>query len=107
MSLVNFGRFSERSRRDDLVPDFAPTEHEPLGIVRRIDSLGRIVVPAELRKLAGISPGDSIEFSYFRGTIGLTRVGPACVLCASSDELVERHGKCICRDCLRTGTSDA
>ncbi len=63
---------------------------EPTGYVRRVDELGRVVLPKELRDRFGIVEGDSIV---------LVKHGPQCVFCGSREGLVEFKGKRVCRSC--------
>ena len=51
------------------------------GIVRKIDGLGRIVLPIELRKYMDIHTGDDIEIFVEGGTIVLSKYTPACLFC--------------------------
>lgn len=69
------------------------------GIVRRIDDLGRIVVPMELRKYMGISTGDPMEIYVNDEDIILRSYHPGCVFCGKSDDCREFGGKRVCRDC--------
>jgi transcriptional pleiotropic regulator of transition state genes len=69
-------------------------------VTRHVDALGRVVLPAELRRAAGIRPGDAISFSLSQETIAIARMEPHCVLCEGEDKLLERHGKWICSACL-------
>jgi transcriptional pleiotropic regulator of transition state genes len=69
------------------------------GIVRRVDDLGRIVVPAELRRLFGIHPGDPVDISVEGGAIVLRKVEVSCVLCDGVNDLFELHGRWICGPC--------
>lgn len=73
------------------------------GIVRNIDSLGRIVLPIELRRTLGIdaSKGDPIEI-YMDGTsIVLRKHEPNCVFCGSSKKVTEFKGKNVCEQCRK------
>lgn len=73
------------------------------GIVRNIDSLGRIVLPIELRRTLGIdaSKGDPIEI-YMDGTsIVLRKHEPNCVFCGSSKKVTEFKGKNVCELCRK------
>ena len=71
-----------------------------IGNARRIDPLGRVVVPAELRKLLGIEPGDLLDISLRDDRIVVTKVEANCALCGRTEHLVELRGKHICRDCV-------
>lgn len=72
------------------------------GIVRKVDELGRIVLPIELRRTLDIAVRDEIEIYMENDRIILQKYEPTCVFCASSEGLVSHKGKNICRDCLRT-----
>ncbi|TML38926.1 MAG: AbrB/MazE/SpoVT family DNA-binding domain-containing protein [Actinobacteria bacterium] len=69
------------------------------GVARRIDHLGRIVVPVELRRLFGIEPGDELEISVRDGAIALVKVETRCVFCNSDQGLVAFRGKRVCGGC--------
>ncbi|HMC43687.1 MAG TPA: AbrB/MazE/SpoVT family DNA-binding domain-containing protein [Acidimicrobiales bacterium] len=69
------------------------------GVARRIDHLGRIVVPVELRRLFGIEPGDELEISVRDGAITLVKVETRCVFCNADQELVAFRGKRVCSTC--------
>ncbi len=69
------------------------------GIVRKIDALGRIVLPIELRKHMDIATGDDIEIFVEGNSIILEKYSPACIFCASKDALADYEGKCVCKAC--------
>lgn len=72
------------------------------GIIRSIDSLGRLVLPKELRKTMGITPDTPLEIMTEGKTILLRRYEPAgaCVLCGEvSPQAVLVHGKPVCPAC--------
>ena len=63
------------------------------GIVRKVDDLGRIVLPAELRRLLELddrAEGDTVVLKKHR---------PSCVFCGSQEALREFRGSCICAAC--------
>ncbi len=70
------------------------------GIVRRIDELGRFVLPAELRKAMGINLGDQIEIHTDGERIVLQKYNPYCLFCGSTEELTSFGEKRICPKCL-------
>ncbi|MFW6311079.1 MAG: AbrB/MazE/SpoVT family DNA-binding domain-containing protein [Nanoarchaeota archaeon] len=71
------------------------------GIVRKIDDLGRIVIPKELRETMNINVKDPIEiYVTNNGEIVLKKYQPACVFCGETSDVIEYKGKVICRDCL-------
>ena len=69
------------------------------GIVRKIDGLGRIVLPIELRKHMEIATGDDIEIFVEGNTIVLEKYSPSCVFCGSKDALIDYEGKNVCKHC--------
>jgi transcriptional pleiotropic regulator of transition state genes len=72
------------------------------GTARRIDQLGRVVVPAELRRLLGFNEGEMLEFSARGNELVLRRVAPSCAICSfATDDLVDLRDKHLCRGCLR------
>ena len=70
------------------------------GIFRRIDSLGRFVLPKELRKSLDINQNDYLQIFLEGDTIILKKSQLSCTLCGSSDDLVDYRDKKICRNCL-------
>ena len=72
-----------------------------IGTTRRIDQLGRVVVPVELRRTLGIREGDLLEVTAEDGRLILRKVAPECALCGRSDELIDLHEKHLCRECVR------
>ena len=70
------------------------------GIVRKVDELGRIVLPIELRRTLDIAEKDAIEI-YVDGTsIILKKYEPTCIFCKESSDLQVVKGKRICKKCL-------
>jgi AbrB family transcriptional regulator, transcriptional pleiotropic regulator of transition state genes len=70
------------------------------GVARKMDQLGRVVLPAEVRREFGIRPGDLVEISVDAGVIVLSKVEDRCVFCAAEIGLVEFSGKLVCHDCV-------
>jgi len=70
------------------------------GIVRKVDELGRIVLPIELRRTLGIEVRDPIEIYVDEEKILLKKYAPACIICGESDDLLEYKCKKICRKCI-------
>ena len=71
------------------------------GIVRRLDDLGRIVLPSELRKLLNLKVSDSVEIYVSGESIILKKYLPACIFCDSADNVITFKGKNICKKCLK------
>lgn len=72
------------------------------GVMRRVDDLGRIVLPKELRKVYGLDPGTPMEiFVSDDGTIVLRKYTPGCLLCGQMENLLRHpNGKHICKECV-------
>ncbi len=71
------------------------------GIVRKIDKLGRIVLPVELRKTLDIGDQDNIEIAVDGDSVVLRKHNPACIFCNGLNEVGVFRGKNICMNCLR------
>lgn len=70
------------------------------GIVRRVDELGRIVLPIELRKVLEIEPKDSLEIFVDANTIILKKYEPQCIFCGRADNVRTYRGRNICNNCI-------
>lgn len=71
------------------------------GIVRRVDELGRIVLPIELRRTLDIAEKDELEIFVDGQVIMLKKYEPTCVFCSSAKNVFPFNGKNVCRDCIR------
>ena len=71
------------------------------GIVRKMDNLGRIVLPIELRRTLDIADKDPLEIFVDGNSIVLKKVCTACVFCGSSKGVVDFKDKSICSKCLK------
>ncbi len=69
------------------------------GIVRRVDELGRIVLPIELRRTLNIAEKDSLEIYVDGPSIVLRKYQPACIFCDSAKDIVSFKGKNVCAAC--------
>lgn len=70
------------------------------GMSRKVDDLGRIVIPAEMRKSFGIREGDQLDISVDEDSIILTRRQDACIFCRSTQDLKEFKERMICASCM-------
>ena len=70
------------------------------GIIRKVDELGRIVLPIELRRTLDIAERDELEIYLENDRIILQKFEPSCIFCGSSLRLVSYHGKNVCQDCI-------
>lgn len=71
------------------------------GIIRKVDDLGRIVLPIEIRRTLDIAERDELEIYMENDRIVLQKFEPACIFCGSSRNLVSFRGKNVCDDCIR------
>ncbi|MDD4803036.1 MAG: AbrB/MazE/SpoVT family DNA-binding domain-containing protein [Syntrophomonas sp.] len=70
------------------------------GVVRRVDELGRIVIPIELRRTMGIEEKDALEIYVDSEKIILKKYEPACIFCGNADGVSNYKGKNLCKSCL-------
>lgn len=70
------------------------------GIVRKVDDLGRIVLPKELRKLLHIDERDPLEIFVDNGYIMLQKYEPTCIFCGDSNNVNGFKGKNVCKSCI-------
>ena len=70
------------------------------GIVRKVDELGRIVLPIEMRRTLDIAEKDSLEIFADGDGIVLRKYHPACVFCDNTKDVVSFKGKKVCPDCI-------
>lgn len=72
-----------------------------IGIVRKVDDLGRIVIPKELRSTLYISEKDALEIYTEGEQIILKKYEPCCIFCGEAKEVINFKGKNICKSCLK------
>ncbi|KNZ69184.1 transcriptional regulator, AbrB family [Thermincola ferriacetica] len=70
------------------------------GIVRKVDELGRVVIPIELRRTLGIDEKDALEIYVDSEKIILKKYEPACIFCGNADNVQHFKGKNVCRECV-------
>lgn len=70
------------------------------GMVRKVDELGRIVLPAEIRQHMDINVRDALEIFTEEGRIILQKYQPCCIFCSNADNVVFFNNKRICSSCL-------
>lgn len=71
------------------------------GIIRKVDELGRIVLPIELRRTLDIAERDELEIFMENDRIVLQKFEPACLFCGASRSLVTYRGKNVCQGCIK------
>lgn len=70
------------------------------GIIRRIDDLGRMVLPIGIRKTMDIKDKDSVEIFVEDNKIVLMKYIPACIFCGSVNNITYIKEKLVCNDCI-------
>ncbi len=70
------------------------------GMVRKVDELGRIVLPAEIRQSMDIQVKDALEIFTENDRIILQKYHPSCVFCSNVENVVYFNEKRVCRECL-------
>ena len=71
------------------------------GIVRRVDELGRIVLPVELRRTLNINEKDALEIYVDSSNVVLSKYEPACIFCGSNQDVENFKGKNVCLACMK------
>ena len=71
------------------------------GIIRKVDELGRVVLPIELRRSLDIGERDALEIYTDSDMIILKKYQPACIFCGNPKGVTPFKGKNVCPDCIR------
>mgnify|MGYP001414970812 FL=1 len=71
------------------------------GIVRKVDELGRIVLPIEMRRTLDIGEKDALEIYVEGSSVILKKYKPSCVFCDATKDITVFKGKNICPKCLK------
>ena len=69
-------------------------------MLRKVDELGRVVIPIELRRTLGISEKDALEIYVDGERIMLKKYEPACIFTGNADDLIHYRGKMISKQCI-------
>ena len=74
------------------------------GMVRKVDDLGRVVLPKELRQMLGIEKSETmdacVEIFVDGENIVLKKYEPACMFCGEAKGVVSFKGRLICPACI-------
>ena len=70
------------------------------GIIRKLDELGRVVIPKEIRNKLNIEEKDPIEIYLDGESIVLRKYESGCIFCGNTKDLVLYDGKLICKKCV-------
>ena len=76
------------------------TSMKSTGIIRKVDELGRIVLPIEIRRTLDIAERDELEIYMESDRIILQKFEPACIFCGSSRNLISYRRKNVCQSCV-------
>ena len=71
-------------------------------MVRKVDELGRIVLPIEIRKVLDIKQKDAVEIFTDGDKIVLQKYQPACIFCNNTEDVVYFNGKRVCSECINS-----
>ena len=71
------------------------------GIIRRVDELGRVVIPIEIRNQFNIAEKDPIEIYVEGSSIILKKFEPNCIFCGSTKNLLNYNDKLVCKNCSK------
>jgi transcriptional pleiotropic regulator of transition state genes len=73
---------------------------QSFSMTRKVDALGRVVLPADLRRMLGIKEGELLAIHADEEQILLRRVSDVCVFCGRTDQLVEFRARKVCNPCV-------
>ncbi len=71
-----------------------------LGMIRKVDALGRIVIPSEIRQAMELENGSELWLYLEEDRLVLKKFAPACIFCGGTEALVTYEGKNICGKCV-------
>lgn len=71
------------------------------GVNRRVDDLGRVVIPKEIRRILDIGERDTLIISISKDTIVIQKYHTSCVFCRATEELIDFKDKPVCTSCLK------
>ena len=72
------------------------------GIIRKLDELGRIVLPIEIRRTFNLAEKDAVEIFVEGDSIILRKHQPNCIICGEDKNLLVYKGRLICKTCIKT-----
>ena len=105
---MNKKRLTNGEKREIINKQNKPTRNryrrcivKSTGIVRKVDELGRIVLPIELRRTLDIAEKDALEIYVEGSSIVLKKYRPSCIFCDSTKDVAVFKGKNVCPRCLR------
>lgn len=72
------------------------------GTVRKVDELGRVVLPIELRRTLNIGEKDALEIYTEGNLVILKKYEPGCIFCGQVKGIIQHESVNVCRECLNT-----
>lgn len=73
---------------------------KPVGNITKVDKLGRILIPVNVRRMLGLSEGSQLEVLTDENSLVLRKYIPQCIFCANDEDLIEYKDSYICKRCL-------
>lgn len=70
------------------------------GVTRKVDALGRVVLPIEVRRTLGIDVGDLVDVAVEEGHVVLRKVQRGCTFCGSTEALRDYADRLVCEACI-------
>ena len=70
------------------------------GVRRKVDDLGRVVIPSSMRRSLGLRDGDAVDITLEDGRVVMVRAAESCTFCGEAEHLQEFHGKAVCWSCM-------
>ena len=70
------------------------------GVVRKIDPLGRLVIPIELRRELGWRENEPVEIVVSDKQVIVKKYESSCIMCGCLDDIHKVNGKSICNTCI-------
>jgi transcriptional pleiotropic regulator of transition state genes len=77
------------------------------GIARKIDDLGRVVLPVEMRRALGLDAGDAVDIALDDNTVVMRKVESRCTFCGGSEGLRAFRGRQVCASCVSDLTDNS
>lgn len=71
------------------------------GMSRKVDELGRIVIPKEIRNKFYIKTNDKLDIYVENDVISLIKDSKKCIFCSSTKDLIEQNNKYVCNKCMQ------
>lgn len=71
------------------------------GMSRKVDELGRIVIPKEIKNKFDIKTNDKLDIYVENDVISLIKDSKKCIFCSSTKDLIEQNNKYVCNKCMQ------